>query len=96
MGSKTHRTTTSFQLYSGGKCAFAKYLRSGKDKAHLLLHILQEMMRNEVMYQTIRNRQRGQDVSHNVFLKKNNNSITQMSIKVWIQKTYAYCLHESV
>jgi DNA replication licensing factor MCM2 len=40
--------------------SFAKFLSSGEDKAHLLLHILQEMMRNEAMYQTIRQRQRGE------------------------------------
>jgi len=39
--------------------SFAKFLSSGEDKAHLLLHILQDMMRNEAMYQTIRQRQRG-------------------------------------
>ena len=50
-----------FSVRRSLKRGFAKYLRSGKDKNHLLLHILQEMMRNEAMYQTIRNRQRGHD-----------------------------------
>jgi len=40
--------------------SFAKYLSSGEDRAHLLLHILQDMFRNEAIYQTIRLRQRGQ------------------------------------
>eukprot|EP00804_Cyclotella_cryptica_P006578 CCRYP_008567-RA/>CCRYP_008567-RA protein AED:0.17 eAED:0.17 QI:0/0.6/0.5/1/0.6/0.5/6/149/788 len=40
--------------------AFAKFLSSGEDRVHLLLHILQDMMRNEAMYQTIRQRQRGE------------------------------------
>jgi len=48
---------------------FAKYLRSNKDKSHLLLHILQEMIRNEAMYQTIRSRQKGQDQSNNLILE---------------------------
>jgi DNA replication licensing factor MCM2 len=39
---------------------FAKYITSGEDRAHLLLHILQDMMRKEQMYQTIRLRQRNQ------------------------------------
>uniref|UniRef100_A0A7S2EDJ0 DNA replication licensing factor MCM2 n=1 Tax=Ditylum brightwellii TaxID=49249 RepID=A0A7S2EDJ0_9STRA len=38
--------------------SFAKFLSSREDKAHLLLHILQDMMRNEAMYQTIRQSQR--------------------------------------
>jgi DNA replication licensing factor MCM2 len=39
--------------------SFAKFLSSGEDRVHLLLHILQDMMRNEAMYQTIRQKQRG-------------------------------------
>lgn len=39
--------------------SFAKFISSGEDRAHLLLHILQEMFRNEQMYQVIRQRQRG-------------------------------------
>lgn len=39
---------------------FAKYITSGEDRAHLLLHILSDMMRKEQMYQTIRLRQRNQ------------------------------------
>ena len=41
--------------------SFAKYMSTGEDRAHLLLHILQDMMRNEAMYQTIRARQRNED-----------------------------------
>jgi DNA replication licensing factor MCM2 len=40
--------------------AFAKYTTSPEDRAHLLLHILQEMFRKEQMYQIIRLRQRNQ------------------------------------
>jgi len=40
--------------------SFGKFLSSGEDRVHLLLHILQDMMRNEAMYQTIRQRQRGE------------------------------------
>jgi DNA replication licensing factor MCM2 len=40
--------------------SFAKYITSGEDRAHLLLHILQDMMRKEQMYQTIRLRQKNQ------------------------------------
>ena len=39
--------------------SFARFISSSKDRSHLLLHILQDMMRNEAMYQTIRLRQRG-------------------------------------
>lgn len=38
--------------------SFAKFITSGEDRAHLLLHILQEMMRKEQMYQVIRLRQK--------------------------------------
>mmetsp|Transcript_1154 Transcript_1154/g.1491 ORF Transcript_1154/g.1491 Transcript_1154/m.1491 type:complete len:233 (+) Transcript_1154:797-1495(+) len=38
--------------------SFVKFLSSREDKAHHLLHILQDMMRNEAMYQTIRQSQR--------------------------------------
>jgi DNA replication licensing factor MCM2 len=41
--------------------SFSKYISSGEDRVHLLLHILQDMMRNEAMYQTIRMRQRGEE-----------------------------------
>lgn len=40
--------------------SFAKYITSGEDRAHLLLHILQDMFRKEQMYQVIRLRQRNQ------------------------------------
>ena len=39
--------------------SFAKYLHSNQDKEHLLLHLLQELFRNEQMYQVIRLRQKG-------------------------------------
>lgn len=39
---------------------FAKFITSGEDRAHLLLHILQDMMRKEQMYQVIRLRQKNQ------------------------------------
>jgi DNA replication licensing factor MCM2 len=37
--------------------SFAKFITSGEDRAHLLLHILQDMMRKEQMYQIIKLRQ---------------------------------------
>lgn len=37
--------------------SFAKFMSSGEDRVHLLLHILQEMMRNEAVYQKIRQQQ---------------------------------------
>jgi len=40
--------------------SFAKFITSGEDRAHLLLHILQDMFRKEQMYQVIRQRQRNQ------------------------------------
>lgn len=40
--------------------SFAKFITSGEDRAHLLLHILQDMFRKEQMYQIIRLRQRNQ------------------------------------
>ena len=39
--------------------SFATFLRTADDRAHLLLHMLQEMFRNEQMYQVIRMRQKG-------------------------------------
>lgn len=41
--------------------SFSKFLRTGDDRAHLLLHMLQEMFRNEQMYQVIRMRQKGEE-----------------------------------
>ena len=41
--------------------SFAKYLHSNQDKEHLLLHLLQELFRNEQMYQVIRLRQKGRE-----------------------------------
>lgn len=38
--------------------SFAKYITSGEDRAHLLLHILGDMMRKEMMYQKISMRRR--------------------------------------
>jgi DNA replication licensing factor MCM2 len=40
--------------------SFAKFITSGDDRAHLLLHVLQELFRKEQMYQVIRLRQRNQ------------------------------------
>jgi len=53
-------TAQKFSVRRQLQRSFAKYISSGEDKAHLLLHILQDMMRNEQMYQVIRLRQRGQ------------------------------------
>jgi DNA replication licensing factor MCM2 len=50
-----------FSVRRALKRSFAKYITSGEDRAHLLLHILQDMFRNEQMYQVIRHRQRNQD-----------------------------------
>ncbi|KAG7374182.1 phospholipid-translocating P-type ATPase, flippase [Nitzschia inconspicua] len=38
--------------------SFAKYITSGEDRAHLLLHILGDLMRKEMMYQKISLRRR--------------------------------------
>lgn len=54
-------TAQKFSVRRQLQRSFAKYVSSGEDRAHLLLHILQDMMRNEAMYQTIRLRQRGQN-----------------------------------
>ena len=40
--------------------SFAKYITSNDDRAHLLLHILQDMFRKEQLYQVIRLRQKNQ------------------------------------
>ena len=40
--------------------SFRKFISSSEDRAHLLLHILQDMFRKEQMYQIIRLRQRNQ------------------------------------
>eukprot|EP00934_Nitzschia_sp_Nitz4_P006353 Nitzschia sp. Nitz4//scaffold46_size129759//88941//92009//NITZ4_003514-RA/size129759-processed-gene-0.75-mRNA-1//-1//CDS//3329552634//6343//frame0 len=40
--------------------SFAKFVTNGEDRAHLLLHLLQDMMRKEQMYQVIRLRQKNQ------------------------------------
>jgi DNA replication licensing factor MCM2 len=40
--------------------SFAKFISTGEDRAHLLLHILQDMFRKEQMYQVIRLRQKSQ------------------------------------
>ena len=52
-------TAQKFSVRRTLRRSFAKFLSSGEDRVHLLLHILQDMMRNEAMYQTIRKRQRG-------------------------------------
>ena len=54
-------TAQKFSVRRQLQRSFAKYTSSGEDRSHLLLQILQDMMRNEAMYQTIRMRQRGED-----------------------------------
>jgi DNA replication licensing factor MCM2 len=49
-----------FSVRRSLKKSFAKYITSGEDRAYLLLHILQDMMRKEQMYQVIRLRQKNQ------------------------------------
>jgi DNA replication licensing factor MCM2 len=49
-----------FSVRRSLKRSFAKYITSGEDRAYLLLHILQDMMRKEQMYQVIRLRQKNQ------------------------------------
>jgi DNA replication licensing factor MCM2 len=49
-----------FSVRRALKRSFAKFITSGEDRAHLLLHILQDMFRKEQMYQVIRQRQRNQ------------------------------------
>ena len=44
--------------------SFAKFITSGQDRAHLLLHMLQDMFRKEQMYQVIRLRQQQPSQSH--------------------------------
>jgi DNA replication licensing factor MCM2 len=39
--------------------SFAKFVSSGNDRAHLLLHILQDLFRKESLYQTVRLKHRG-------------------------------------
>ena len=41
---------------------FSKFITHDKGKTHLLLHVLQSMMRNEMLYQTIKARRRNQNV----------------------------------
>lgn len=53
-------TAQKFSVRRQLRRSFAKYISSGEDKAHLLNHILQEMFRNEMVYQTIRLRHRNQ------------------------------------
>jgi len=52
-------TAQKFSVRRQLKRGFAKYISSGEDRAHLLLHILQKMMSNEQVYQQIRLRQQG-------------------------------------
>lgn len=52
-------TAQKFSVRRQLRRGFAKFLSSGEDRAHLLLHILQGMMRNEQIYRTVRLRQRG-------------------------------------
>ena len=46
-----------FSVRRALKRSFAKFITSGQDRAHLLLHMLQDMFRKEQMYQVIRQRQ---------------------------------------
>lgn len=50
-------TAQKFSVRRSLRRSFAKFISSGEDRVHLLLHILQDMMRNEAMYQTIRQQQ---------------------------------------
>jgi len=59
-------TAQKFSVRRQLKRGFAKYISSGEDRAYLLLHILQDMIRNEAMYQTIRLRQTGQDTDFGI------------------------------
>jgi DNA replication licensing factor MCM2 len=51
--------------------SFAKYISHGEDRAHLLLHILQDMFRKEQMYQVVRLRQknRSEDMLDRLVIK---------------------------
>lgn len=53
-------TAQKFSIRNALRRKFAKYITSGEDRAHLLLHLLGDMMRKEQMYQVIRLRQKGQ------------------------------------
>merc|ERR1740136_408195 len=55
-------TAQKFSVRRQLQRSFAKFLSSGEDRDHLLLHILQDVMRNEAMYQTIRLRQQGKGI----------------------------------
>jgi DNA replication licensing factor MCM2 len=54
-------TAQKFSVRRQLRKSFSKYISSGEDRAHLLNHILQEMFRNEQVYQTIRLRSRNQN-----------------------------------
>jgi len=49
-----------FSVRRALKRSFAKYVTSGRDHVHLLLHMLQDMFHKEQMYQVIRLRQTNQ------------------------------------
>jgi DNA replication licensing factor MCM2 len=49
-----------FSVQRALRRSFAKYITNGDDRAHLLLHMLQDLFRKEQMYQIIRLRQRHQ------------------------------------
>uniref|UniRef100_A0A7R9ZL89 DNA helicase n=1 Tax=Craspedostauros australis TaxID=1486917 RepID=A0A7R9ZL89_9STRA len=51
-------TAQKFSVRRSLRRSFAKFVTSGEDRAHLLLHILQDMFRKEQMYQVIRLRQK--------------------------------------
>ncbi|EJK76772.1 hypothetical protein THAOC_01447, partial [Thalassiosira oceanica] len=54
-------TAQKFSVRRSLRRSFAKYMSSGEDRVHLLLHILQDMMRNEAMYQTVKRQQQGRN-----------------------------------
>jgi DNA replication licensing factor MCM2 len=53
-------TAQKFSVRRALKRSFGKFLTTGQDRAHLLLHILQDMFRKEQLYQVIRLRQMNQ------------------------------------
>ena len=52
-------TAQKFSVRRALRKSFSKFLNASNDRAHLLLLILQDMFRNEQMYQVIRMRQKG-------------------------------------
>jgi DNA replication licensing factor MCM2 len=52
-------TAQKFSVRRQLQRSFSKYLSSGEDRAHLLLHILQDLFRDEAIYQTAKLSRRG-------------------------------------